>query len=827
MAMENAGSRVIGCIALACVLAVPMASAGERSIAFHYGPNPPVEELSHFAQVVVEPRHLSSEALAALQGASTVHAYLSIGEVNEEHPAHARLQGSWILGRNEAWGSSVVDPLQEGVRELLLSQAEALWARGYRGFFLDTLDSPIAVQAPEPVRQARIRALVMLLQELHRRLPGVKLLLNRGFELFPEAAPFAEGVVAESLFARWNAAAQRYEPVPEADRTWLLEKLDGLRRRHGLPVTVVDYVHPSERVRARDVARRIHALGFTPYVTNFSLDMLGVGLVEPIPRRVLALHDGAEGGAAVSSLHRYLAVPLEALGYTLEYREVGGPLPEELLTGRYAGVVAWLTEVPPERHPALRAWLDRQCDAGVRVALLGDLGFARDPAFLAKRGLAPGRRAGALRLGRADGMVGFEARPAIHARALPDFQAVAPEVRVHLSVADESGQEAAAVVTGPCGGLALGPYVLEEGFAGQRRWVLEPFAFLEAALAAEPFPVPDVTTENGRRVQVVHVEGTGLEPPSALARLASLLSRHPLSATLSLSTHASASSGEEARAKRLARLSHLPLVAPSTRIGGGLGRLSFENPSLTGLSPLLAPGTEGGARIYAPLVDGRDYERLARPPYAYTRLVEVLERTERPRRLAPLGLLYPVNVSASPAGLRALESIHAWARTQPTLPLWLDEYADRVEGFSRATFARHLDGSWRIRGLGALRTLRLPGSLGWPSLQHSRNVVGFLDAPQGRYVSLQGPEAELVLSEEPPEGPSLAWANASVVSWSATPSLSLRLRGHVPVSLALVGVPSDCVLVGPSGSFAGVPDEGRLVFRFPLSDTGDARLVCP
>jgi hypothetical protein len=825
--MEKARITMFGCLALTCVLPASVASAGAPGIAFHYGANPPVEELSHFEQVVVEPRHMSLEKLAVLRGASVVHAYLSIGEMSREHPAHARLQESWIIGRNEAWDSSVLDPLQEGVRELLLSQAEALWADGYQGLFLDTLDSPLGVAAPASVRQARIQALVELLQDMHRRLPGVKLLLNRGFELFPEVAPLAHGLVAESLFAQWNAKARRYEPVPEEDRAWLVEKLDGLRRRHGLPVTVVDYVPPAERERARAVARDIHALGFTPYVTNSRLDMLGVGLLEVIPRRVLALHDGAEGEAAASSLHRYLAVPLEALGYVLEYRDVREPLPEEPLAGRYAGVVAWLADVPPRRHAALRAWLDGQCDAGVRVALLGELGFAREPAFLAKRGLAPVRLKGAPRLGRADALVGFEAPPALHARALPDFQAVAPEVRVHLSVEDASGQEAAAVVTGPCGGLALGPYVLEEGFAGQRRWVLEPFAFLEASLGAEPFPILDVTTENGRRVRVVHVEVTGYEPHSALLGLASLLSRHPLPTTLSLARSAPGGSQEHLLLMRLARPSQLVRVVPSTLLSDGLGYLSLENPSLTVLSPLLAPGTERGERIYAPLVDGRDYERLASPPYAYSRLVGVLERTERPRRLKPLGLAYPMEAFASPAGLRTFELLHAWVREQPSLPLWLDEYVERVEGFARATLARHLDGSWRLRGLGALRTVRVPPSLGWPELQRSRHVVGFLDAPQGRYVSLQGPEAGLVLGQEPPRGPALAWANAPVVSWSATPSLSLRLRGLVPVSLALAGVPSGCALVGPSGTIRGVPERGVLVFHFPRSDTGDARLVCP
>lgn len=838
MGLDTARHRVPSWVLLLCVLssstcvhASPAPSPERPGIAFFYGAHTPVAELSHFGRVVVEPGNVSAGELATLQESSTVFAYLSVGEVSRSSPSYAQVRPSWILAENEAWSSSVIDPLVEEVRAFLISRAEELWAQGYRGFFLDTLDSPLAVPASDEVRRARALAFVALAREMHERLPGVRLLLNRGFELFPEVAPFAEALVAESLFARWNAAARRYEPVPDADRTWLLARLQEVRQRHGLPVVVIDYVAPAERQRARAVARDIQALGFIPYVTNARLDILGVGEVEVIPRKVLALYDGAAGGPADSSLHRWLAMPLEALGLTLDYRDVREPLPEEPLVGRYAGVVGWVSGTPVEHPDVLRVWLERQKEDGVRVALLGEVGFALEPDFLAHRGLAPVRLAGALRLGRADELVGFEAAPVVHAQALPEIQAVDPSVRVHLSVADDSGQEAAAILTSDWGGIALGPYVLEEGFAGRWRWVLNPFTFLEAALAPEPFPVPDVTTENGRRLLVVHVDAEGLATregspcasPKGQAALESLLVHPPLPATLSLDREGPCTS-PRGGARRMARLSHVEVLTSPAPVGGGPGLLDLDNPSLTGLSPLLEPS---GERVYSPLVDARAYSLLAWPPYAYSRLAEVLERTDRPRRLAPLALYFPLEACDSPAGLRALESLRSHALARPTLPLWLGEYAARAMGFSRVTLSRQLDGAWWIRGLGALRTLRLPAALGWPDPRSSTGVAGFLETPQGRYVSLSASEARLVLAPRPPAGPVLAWANAPLVSWRGSPSPSLRLRGHLPVSLALSGVREGCRLVGPAGSLPGVPGEGVRIFHFPEPDTGDARLVCP
>ena len=39
--------------------------------------------------------------------------------------------------------------------------------------------------------------------------------------------------------------------------------------------------------------------------------------------------------------------------------------------------------------------------------------------------------------------------------------------------------------------------------------MLDPFRFLQAALRLPPMPAPDVTTDNGRRSLLIHVDGDG------------------------------------------------------------------------------------------------------------------------------------------------------------------------------------------------------------------------------------------------------------------------------------------------------------------------------
>lgn len=263
-----------------CLLITGCATGCDQrpSTAFFYGAGVPVAALARFDRVVVEAENVTD--LGGLRSAGAdVFAYVSVGEAEGWRALASALPAGLFLGRNNAWHSRIADLSQPGWRHYLIEQRMApLWQSGYRGFFLDTLDSYQQVAAGN-AQQARVQssALVALIREISQRFPGVKLLLNRGFAELPEIAPLAVGLVAESLFQRWDAASSQYQPVPESERQWLRQRLDEARLRHGLPVTVIDYVPPDQPQLARETARQIEALGFTPWVSTPGLDIVGVG----------------------------------------------------------------------------------------------------------------------------------------------------------------------------------------------------------------------------------------------------------------------------------------------------------------------------------------------------------------------------------------------------------------------------------------------------------------------------------------------------------------------------------------------------------------------
>lgn len=539
-----------GLLALLGLLeAAPLRAADPSpSVAFHYGAHAPLDALKAFDIVVVEPDHgHDPQRYRARQSYSALYAYVSVGEVHPRRAGAADLPASLFLTENADWDSRVVDLAHPEWPALLAERIVApLWARGYRGFFLDTLDSyRLAPGVNEAAQQA---GLVAVIETLHRRFPGIALILNRGFEVLPRVRDKVRMVAAESLFAGWDARRQRYVEVAEADREWLLARLREARDTHGLPVLAIDYLPPHERARMRATAERIRALGIVPWVTDSALATLGIGRHEAMPRKVLMLYSSEEAPLLhQTQAVRFATMPLQHMGYVPEYLDVRAPLPERSFAGEAAGIVLWINGQPKDPL-ALARWLRRQMADGLRVAVFGQLGPALD-GRLRELGLenAGTPTAGALRVATQDPMLGLEAPPRPDRALLRPLRLAGGERRGDgrplLRVADARGGLFDAAALTAWGGYVLDPFVIAMvPGTEQARWVVNPFAFLRAALALPEMPVPDTTTENGRRLMFIHIDGDGFPslseragaPVAGRVLLDEVIARYRLPTTMSV-----------------------------------------------------------------------------------------------------------------------------------------------------------------------------------------------------------------------------------------------------------------------------------------------------
>ena len=245
----------------------------------------------------------------------------------------------------------------------------------------------------------------------------------------------------------------------------------------------------------------------------------------PVKRDILALYDGRhEKTPWTTRIHKFAEMPLNFLGYKVEYLDINGPLPEPSELSRYRGIMSWLIE-PMRKPEAYLRWLDRATATGIKFALLSSVA-PPEPEYmrpvvnriLGRIGI---RETGEFvnvthraRTIHADPeMVGFE-RPLD--KALPDFgvmTATGSDVAVHLS-AEAPGRfgplTAALVTTSRNGGYVSDEYTIYfEPNTDRLRWTVNPFAFFKKAFGDERFPIPDVTTLSGRRIYFSHIDGDG------------------------------------------------------------------------------------------------------------------------------------------------------------------------------------------------------------------------------------------------------------------------------------------------------------------------------
>jgi uncharacterized protein (TIGR01370 family) len=814
----------------------------QPAVALFYGADPPLAELQAFDLVVIEPDHVDAARLPRKH--THWFAYVSVGEVQPSRSYFRDIPPAWLRGENTAWGSRPIDQTAPGWPEFFERRVIApLWQQGYRGFFLDTLDAYHQFAADPRQKAAQEDALVALIERLHTRLPGIQLIFNRGFEILPRLKGKAMMVAAESLFLRYDAAAQRYGEVPAADREWLLAQLKRVQAEHGIPVLAIDYAPLAQRAAARAAAERIRALGFIPWVASGRLDTLGVGAVEVVPRRVALVTDRQPNvDFQVAPAVRFLSLPLHYLGYTIDVFDVADKLPERLADGSYAGVVTWFSQPVTTLNPDYAAWLQRQIDAGLRVVIMNRPGFAPGSELARALGFnvtaAPDS---ALSIVTRDPLIGFEAQPSLSGADVEPL-ALPGATTPLLSLRAADGTRIDAVALAPWGGFALAPFAFTAQEDGSNaRWVIDPIEFLRRALRTD-FPAPDVTTESGRRLLLVHVDGDGFASRAELpgtpfapeVMLRELIQRYRIPHTISVIQGEIAGNGMfrdlspalEAIARRIFAEPNVEIASHSyshpfvwRALAGGVDRKRYEralNLNLPGykfnldaeiagsaayidgqLAPsgkrtkvflwtgdtvattdavLAADGAgllnmNGGdttatrseptltqmaglglkrgrtLQVFAPNQNENVYTNLWTGPfYGYQRVIETFELTEVPRRLKPIDIYYHTYSASKQASLAALHRVYRWALAQPVVPVYASDYIRKVLDFHRMAIARdwRTPDTWRIRGAGELRTLRLAPRT-TIALADSRNVAGFSDGLGGRYVHLTDGAAELRL----------------------------------------------------------------------------------
>lgn len=257
----------------------------------YYGPETTLPDKCFMA--ILEPSGWSENALARLSGDGVIAiGYCSLGEADPELAGKLteREGQSWKLdldgdGKgdlNGNWGSVFSEPRSQVWTDHILKRAREITGQGFKGLFLDTLDTcDLDPQLPS--------AMVQLLRKIREELPEAILVCNRGFSLF-RADPslltdhLVDGVMFECFSTVHDFSLGKVRQLTRQEMLFNHEvfttQLKGFKESGGL-ILSLDYADPktSEPAQSRNrnfmtslALSRARDYGFIPLVTTVGLD---------------------------------------------------------------------------------------------------------------------------------------------------------------------------------------------------------------------------------------------------------------------------------------------------------------------------------------------------------------------------------------------------------------------------------------------------------------------------------------------------------------------------------------------------------------------------
>lgn len=462
------------------VLNTPAQAAAPVNVAFYYQNALPIDELQAFDIVVIDP-----------------------ARAKRPEPGLAA-HTSWFARLDlRTWKNQSAD----AAGQFVLDQVQPLWDTGYRGFLLDDgAKADTGAAGPDA-------GVLALIDAIRSHYPEARLMLRNHVAVARARAGQLDAWVLDSLYHHPGGYGGLMGKVPETERAGMLDEVRQLQAESHLPVIAIDYCRPADKRCRRDLAQRLIQDGVQPFVTAPGMGVVGIGRIEVMPRKILIVQSLPKNITLEQSTGVIgLSMPLNYLGYDLRYVDINRQsLPADIGSDRYAGIVVAMSQ-QASRAGIWRQWLLARINEGLPVAVVGHFGFAMDGPTATALGLEG--VGGTVPLGGTPQivshapMIGFETLP------VPDVRTA---VGIRVGKADQSllrlkfGSyiyDAAAMTS--WGGYVLDPYgVVSQDAITQYRWAFQPLDFLRTALRLPDMPVPDVTSENGRRLMFTQVDGDG------------------------------------------------------------------------------------------------------------------------------------------------------------------------------------------------------------------------------------------------------------------------------------------------------------------------------
>ncbi|MDF1877482.1 endo alpha-1,4 polygalactosaminidase [Sulfurimonas sp. SAG-AH-194-L11] len=456
--------------------------------------------------IIVQP-HLTNTATHGFSlYKEQMYAYVSIGELNRTLDIYKDIKKEWIVAQNSAWKSDVLDLKDSEYREFIFEKLiEPARKKGFRNFFFDTLDSYEFYSKTQKHRVANRAALVGFIQEFHSRYPDAKLILNRGFNIIDEVHSIVEAVLFESYYYGLSGEKLKYKKVTDKDREWLDEHIHKIKN-YGLDVICVDYLDFRDKEKALKLAKKLAKKGMVPYVSTKDLNSYGISSKNAIKREIFTLVDTSKADITEHELIINSGAIFEYMGYIQHFHDINKGLPEMQSMHQYKGVVIWLQDY--YKYPQIMMdWISKLRKEDIKVVfvrnfgalptnkLLNSLGISVDKVTLSKKKII-----------EMNPMMGYEIEPSM---SLSSLNIKVNNAKVLLKYQMTNGTYSTLAAITKWGGYIVGEASISS-IGDDDLWVVNPFKFFKEALDLQTLVVPDVTTQNGKRLLFTHIDGDGI-----------------------------------------------------------------------------------------------------------------------------------------------------------------------------------------------------------------------------------------------------------------------------------------------------------------------------
>ncbi len=205
--------------------------------------------------------------------------YVSAGEIETYRTDFEQVkQANALLEENPNWpGHFAVDVRNpEWTRYIIEDVIPSILQKGFKGIFLDTLDSVEAMELQQPEKYAgMIEASANMIKMIRQHYPNIKIMVNRGFHVMPQVVHEVDYVLAEGILVNYDFDDGEHTLFPDHVYEEYAAKMLALKQKAPhLQLLALDYWHMDDTEMVKTIYEKHEANGFLPYVTTIELNQV-------------------------------------------------------------------------------------------------------------------------------------------------------------------------------------------------------------------------------------------------------------------------------------------------------------------------------------------------------------------------------------------------------------------------------------------------------------------------------------------------------------------------------------------------------------------------